>query len=194
MLFISAKSHLREYRICATRNTSVAIKRPRNDSGNTYLDALEDSFEEAVVKFIKDQEAELGEGCWLQHIQSTAFQHPEKPSGAKSQEKLRTMLNAMPSLVEEFDKESEQISFKVRASIAARSVRPSSAVVPSTAIDPPTAIELVQGAVDDLDLALRCHDEIYDNHLTPSGKTVVIPVHRWEELRQYINAARARLT
>ena len=172
----------------------MGTKRPRDTTAKASLNEPERSFEEAVVNFILLEEVEPGQGCWLQHIHSQAFQHPGKPTGTKSQKELFSMLDAMPSLVKKED--DGKISFAVRDSSAASSDanhgRPSTA---NGALEPvATAIDLVQSAIDNLNYALDYHDEIGDEYVTTSRKNVVVPFERWQKLRQYIIDARARLT
>ena len=59
--------------------------------------------------------------------------------------------------------------------------------------DPPTALGLVQNTVHVLDLALQCHADIEQQHLTPSQKSVVVPIKKLNDLREYMIDARSFL-
>ena len=50
-------------------------------------------FCDAVADFVETHEKEPGQGVHLSHIQSQAFEHPEKPFGTGSQKKLQAMLD-----------------------------------------------------------------------------------------------------
>ena len=167
------------------------MKRQRGSCGSASIDAQGKSLEDAVVEFIVSQENVPGEGLWLQHIHSQEFQHKDKPSKSGSKEKLYKLLQDMSSLVEGYDDKKQEITFKVRATDNAESW-----CVP-TAIDsahPPTALGLVQDTVHVLDLALQCHEYIEQQHLTPSQRSVVVPIKKWNKLKQYMIEARLHLS
>ena len=148
------------------------MKRQRSSSGSASIDAQGKSLEDAVVEFIVSQENAPGEGVWLQHIHSQKFQHKDKPSKSGSKVKLYTLLQDMSSLVEGYDAEKEEITFRVRAT---DDVEFGSAPTDIDAADPPTALGLVQNTVHVLDLALQCHANIEQQHLTPSKKVLWSP-------------------
>ena len=66
-------------------------KRMKTDAhSHTTVDRF---FCDAVADFIEAEETEPGQGVHLNHIQSQAFEHPEKPYGTGSQKKLQAMLD-----------------------------------------------------------------------------------------------------
>ena len=135
------------------------------------------SFEEAVVAFIMAEEKN-GEGLWLEHIQSQAFTHKEKPTGSGSQEKLLQMLRSLSSLAESVDDETDSVVFKVKATADDES------------LFAPTAVDLIHTSCYYLDCALQCHAAI---KTTPRGNNVVVSIDDWKQLKWYMMEARSYL-
>ena len=78
------------------------------------------------------------------------------------------MLQNMQSLVHEYDGENKEITFKVKAT------------------------GLVQYACEDVALALKYHEEIEEEHLTPRGKHLLVPIQKWKKLKQFMIDALSR--
>ena len=63
---------------------------------------LDESLEEAVCKYIENSEVNPGEGMTLDHLsREDSFQHPDKPRRKGSQRVLKTLLEGMPSLLQD---------------------------------------------------------------------------------------------
>ena len=73
---------------------------------------LDESLEEAVCNYIENSQAKPGEGMTLDHLsREDSFHHPDKPKGKGSQRVLKTLLEGMPSLLQ--DTWEGQICFKL---------------------------------------------------------------------------------
>ena len=63
---------------------------------------LDESLEEAVCNYIENSEVNPGEGMTLDHLnREDSFHHPNKPKGKGSQRVLKTLLEGMPSLLQD---------------------------------------------------------------------------------------------
>ena len=137
---------------------------------------LDESLEEAVCNYIDNSEVNPGEGMTLDHLsREDSFHHPDKPKGKGSQRVLKTLLEGMPSLLQ--DTWEGQICFKLaKKSHAAEAV--------DTKIDPLyEADEIVKKLEDSM--------ETTSASLHPATARVSVPKKVWQAMLDELKTTRS---